>query len=193
MKKEKVESILDSATKMFGRYGIQKTTLNEVASLARVAKATIYNYFGSKDQVYLEVLQREVDDVINKTKAVVEKASSPMEKFRAFVLAKFRNMKEAVNIINLAREGTDTLMPKACSIRDGLFEKEVEMVYSIFELGVREGVFRISDTTLAARAIGFALRGFELTWLVEERTERIELYLDGLMDGLFNGILIPKS
>ena len=73
MKKEKVESILDSATKMFGRYGIQKTTLSEVASLARVAKATIYNYFGNKDQVYLEVLQREVDELSIKQRLLLKR------------------------------------------------------------------------------------------------------------------------
>ena len=51
MKQEKLESILDAAGNMFGRYGIQKTSLHEIAQMARVAKATIYNYFGSKDQV----------------------------------------------------------------------------------------------------------------------------------------------
>ena len=111
MNEQKLESILDTARKMFGRYGIQKTNLNEIARLARVAKATIYNYFGSKDQVYLEVLQREVEEIISKVKIAVEKGTCPMEKFRAFVYAKFRSMKGAVNIVNLGREGAEKIMP----------------------------------------------------------------------------------
>jgi len=63
MKQEKLDSILDTAKKMFARYGLRKTSVDEVARMARVAKATIYNYFGSKDQVYLEVLRREMDEI----------------------------------------------------------------------------------------------------------------------------------
>ena len=66
MKEGKAESILDTAKKMFGRYGLQKTTLAEIARMARVAKATIYNYFGSKDRVYLEVLRRETNEIVEK-------------------------------------------------------------------------------------------------------------------------------
>ena len=39
MKQEKLESIIDTAKKMFARYGFRKTTVNEVARMARVAKA----------------------------------------------------------------------------------------------------------------------------------------------------------
>jgi AcrR family transcriptional regulator len=192
MKQEKLESILDTARKMFGRYGIQKTNLGEIARLARVAKATIYNYFGSKDQVYLEVLQREADDILKKIEAAIERVISPIEKLRTFVSTKFRCMKEAVNIINLDREGTDSVPPKTDRIRNDLFEREVGIISSIFELGVKEGIFRTTDTLLTARAIAYALRGFELTWLVEESSERIEHYLDKLIAVLFNGILVEK-
>ncbi|MBI4621505.1 MAG: TetR/AcrR family transcriptional regulator [Desulfobacterales bacterium] len=192
MKQEKLESILDTARKMFGRYGIQKTNLGEIASLARVAKATIYNYFGSKDQVYLEVLQREADDILKKIEAAIERVRSPIEKLRTFVSTKFRCMKEAVNIINLGRERTDSVPPKTDRIRNDLFEREVGIISSIFELGVKEGIFRTTDILLTARAIAYALRGFELTWLVEESSERIEHYLDKLIAVLFNGILVEK-
>lgn len=193
MKQEKVESILDTARKMFARYGIQKTSLDDVARLARVAKATLYNYFGSKNQIYLEVLQREADDILKKTEAAIEMVSSPIEKLRTFVHAKFRCMKDAANIVNLSREGVDRVIPKTDRIRNNLFEREVGIISSIFELGIREGVFRITDILLTAKAIGYGLKGFELTWLVEESGERIDRYLEGLMDILFNGILVEKA
>ncbi len=41
MKEEKLESILDTAKKMFARYGLRKTSLEEVARMARVAKAML--------------------------------------------------------------------------------------------------------------------------------------------------------
>jgi len=193
MKQEKLESILDTAKKMFARYGLQKTTLDEVARMARVAKATIYNYFGSKDQVYLEVLRREMDEIVEKISSSVAQVTLPGDKLDTFVRAKFRYMRKAINILNLDREGIEKLLPNAEKIRNELFEGEVDIIHSILRDGVEKGVFYLNDLPLTARAIGHALRGFELNWLVQESEEKIEHYLDELMAMLFYGLMSKKK
>jgi AcrR family transcriptional regulator len=192
MKQEKLESILDTAKKMFARYGVQKTSLEEVARMARVAKATIYNYFGSKDQVYLEVLRREMDEIVEKISSSVSQEVLPGNKLIAFVRAKFRYMRQAINILNLDREGIEKLLPNAESIRNELFEREVDIIHSILKKGVEQGVFYINNLPLTAKAIGHALKGFELNWLVHESEEKIEHYLDELMSILFYGLMSEK-
>ena len=192
MKQEKLESILDTAKKMFARYGLQKTSLEEVARMARVAKATIYNYFGSKDQVYLEVLRREMDEIEEKISSSVAQEVLPGDKLTTFVKAKFRYMRQAINILNLDREGIEKLLPSAESIRNELFDREVNIIHSILKQGVEKGVFYLNDLLLTARAIAHALRGFELNWLVQESEEKIEHYLDELMSILFYGLMSEK-
>jgi len=192
MKKEKLESILDAATKMFARYGIRKTSVDEVARMARVAKATIYNYFGSKDQVYLEVLRREMDEMVEKISSSVAQKVVPGDKLTTFVKAKFRYMRKAINILNLDREGIEKLLPSAESIRNELFDREVNIIHSILKEGVEKDIFYLNDLILTARAIAHALRGFELNWLVQESEEKIEHYLDELMAIIFYG-LMPKK
>ena len=192
MKKEKVESILNTAKKMFARYGLRKTSMDEMAGMARVAKATIYTYFGSKDQVYLEVLRREANEIVEKVSFSVAQKVSPEDKLVTFARAKFRHMRKAVNILNLDREGIDKLLPSAEIIRNEFFEREVDMIQSILKEGVEKGIFHLNDVPLAARAIGHALRGFELNWLVQESDERIEHYLDELMNVIFCGMMSPK-
>ena len=193
MKQEKAESILNTAKKMFGRYGLQKTTLDEIARMARVAKATIYNYFGSKDRIYLEVLRREANEIVKKISLSVDQEVLPVDKIVAFARAKFRHMRQAINILNLDREGIEKLLPSAESIRNELFEREVNIIRSILEEGVEKGIFRLNNVPLAATAIGHALRGFELNWLVRESEERIEYYLDELVNIVFYGVLSEKK
>jgi len=193
MKQEKLESILDTAKKMFARYGLQKTSLEEVARMARVAKATIYNYFGSKDQVYLEVLRREMDEMVEKISSAVAQETLPADKLTTFVKTKFRYMRQAINILNLDREGIEKLLPSAESIRNELFEREVDIIHSILKEGIKNGVFHLNNLLLTARAIAHALRGFELNWLVQESEERIEHYLDELMSILFYGLRAGKG
>jgi len=192
MKQEKIESILDTAKKMFARYGLQKTSLEEVARAARVAKATIYNYFGSKDKVYLEVLRREMREIVENVSSSVDREALPGDKLTTFVKAKFRYMRQAINILSLDRDGIEKLLPSAESIRNELFEREVNIIQAILKEGVEKDVFYLNDLLLTARAIAHALRGFELNWLVQESEEKIEYYLDELMAILFYGLTSEK-
>ena len=192
MKQEKLDSILDTAKKMFARYGLRKTSVEEMASMARVAKATIYNYFGSKDQVYLEVLRREANEIVEKISSSVDREVLPGDKLTTFVKAKFRYMREAINILNLDREGIERLLPSAEGIRNEFFDREVNIIQSILKEGVDKGVFYLKDLLLTARAIAHGLRGFELNWLVQESEEKIEHYLDELMTILFYGLMSEK-
>lgn len=193
MKQEKIDSILNTAKKMFARYGLRKTSIEEMARVARVAKATIYNYFGNKDQVYLEVLRLEKNEIMDKVSSSVNQEALPVDKLIVFVKAKFRYMRRATNILNLDREGIENLLPSAESIRNELFEREVDIIHSILKDGVEKGVFHINDFLLTARAIAHALRGFELNWLVQESGEKVEHYLDQLMNILFYGLMPERK
>lgn len=193
MKPEKLEAILDTAKKMFARYGPRKTSIDEMARMARVAKATIYNYFGSKDRVYQKVLEWEMNELEANISSSVNQKSLPEDKLWAFAKAKFRYMYQAINILNLNREGINNLLPGAEDIRDELFEREVEIIHSILEEGIKKGVFYVSYPLLTARTISHALRGFELNWLIEESEEKIDNYLDELMNILFYGLISGKK
>jgi len=193
MKKEKEESILNTAKKMFARYGLRKTSMDEMAGMARVAKATIYTYFGSKDQVYLEVLRREANEILEKVIFSVAQKVSPDDKLVTFARAKFQHMRKAVNILNLDREGIDKLLPSAKIIRNEYFEREVGIIQSILKEGVEKHLFHLNDVLLTARAICHALRGFEINWLVQESDEQIEHYLNELMNVIFYGLMPVKK
>ncbi|MBN1574766.1 MAG: TetR/AcrR family transcriptional regulator [Deltaproteobacteria bacterium] len=193
MKQEKLDEILKTARKLFARYGLKKTNLDEIARLARVAKGTIYNYFGSKDRVYMEVLNREADEILESVLSSVERETSPDKKLVSFVRAKFKYMHRAVNILNLDKEGIENLLPSAEKIRDDFFNRENNIIVSILKEGIEKGTFKTNDILLTARAIGYALKGFELNWLVQESEELIEHYLDELLKLLFFGIMSEKG
>lgn len=62
MEPEKIkESILRAAKELFRKYGYHKTSVNEIAKKARIAKATIYKYFESKEQILDFILMDYLD------------------------------------------------------------------------------------------------------------------------------------
>ncbi len=62
MEPEKIkESILRASKELFRKYGYHKTSVNEIAKKARIAKATIYKYFDSKEQILDFILMDYLD------------------------------------------------------------------------------------------------------------------------------------
>ncbi|MDZ5471524.1 TetR/AcrR family transcriptional regulator [Bacillus sp. 31A1R] len=68
--KEKMKSkILNSALECFAQKGFSTTTINEIGAHSGISKGSIYNYFVSKDDIYLELLNRATEnDKIDITK-----------------------------------------------------------------------------------------------------------------------------
>lgn len=63
------ESIKRAAQELFRKFGYHKTSVNEIAKKAKIAKATIYKYFDSKEEVLhvllMDYIKSSVDELIN--------------------------------------------------------------------------------------------------------------------------------
>jgi len=70
MPNERKLQIIKAAAKRFARHGVSKTTLDEVARDIRIGKATIYHYFESKDNLYIETLRWEIESYLEQVKSV---------------------------------------------------------------------------------------------------------------------------
>jgi AcrR family transcriptional regulator len=62
------DSIKRAAQDLFRKFGYHKTSVNEIAKRAKIAKATIYKYFDSKEDVLhtllMDYIRVSVDDLI---------------------------------------------------------------------------------------------------------------------------------
>src|SRR3546814_653757 len=53
------ERLINAAEACFLRYGVMKTTVEDVAAHANVSRATVYRYFAGRDELILGVLLRD--------------------------------------------------------------------------------------------------------------------------------------
>lgn len=61
------DRLIDAAEQCFARYGVAKTTVEDVASAAGVSRATVYRYFdGGRDELILAVLMREASKFLGR-------------------------------------------------------------------------------------------------------------------------------
>ena len=71
------ESIKKAAQDLFRKYGYNKTSVNEIAKKAKIAKATIYKYFESKELVLHAILMDYLKISINE---LVHQRNQPLSK-----------------------------------------------------------------------------------------------------------------
>ncbi len=82
---DKKERILAAATELFSRWGYNKTSLDEVAAKARIAKATIYYYFPSKERLFIAAFSAKAEELFAKLDAEIESAESFEDKLSCFL------------------------------------------------------------------------------------------------------------
>src|SRR3984893_17197088 len=61
---EKRTRILHEAQSLFIRYGVKRTSIDEVARAADIAKGTLYLYYESKERLFAEVAKKICADIL---------------------------------------------------------------------------------------------------------------------------------
>jgi len=72
------EEIIRAAAKRFGRHGLGKTTLDEIARDVRIGKPTIYHYFKSKEDLFYSSVAWETEQYIQDIKAIFNNQATPV-------------------------------------------------------------------------------------------------------------------
>jgi AcrR family transcriptional regulator len=62
--------ILDAAARVFRAKGFSAATMDEVAAKAELSKGTLYLYFKNKDELFLAMASRKVEQVLERLSAV---------------------------------------------------------------------------------------------------------------------------
>jgi len=79
--------ILDGAEKVFARAGFGGATMAAIAQVSGLPKANLHYYFGSKDELYREVLARILQDWLAPAQAITPEAD-PKTAIEAYIRAK---------------------------------------------------------------------------------------------------------
>jgi len=83
---DKAEIILDAADKIFKRYGYTKTTMDDIAHEAMIGKGTIYYYFKTKEDIFLTIMKKSIDEIAVVLKEKIDKSKTFSEKMKVLFI-----------------------------------------------------------------------------------------------------------
>jgi len=134
------ELILASSEKLFVEKGFAGTSINDIAAEADFSRTSIYQYFSSKEEIYLQILERYTEPLTERLTKATENAATVPDKIRAF-LDELRKMKsEKSNFFELyfiQRHQVEPRLPD--ELRTQLNEKR-RRLENVFREFYREGV-----------------------------------------------------
>ena len=169
--------ILDSARRIFFREGFESANLDEVASLAGVAKGTIYRYFESKAELYVAVLVHNADAFVERMQQTIDPMLSPEAQIHRTGLFYFKHYREnreyfrifwAIENQRLIGELPEALIRAVTDV----WTRCLQILADQISRGVREGCFRPCDPWEMANIFWIVANGLIQT---EEYPERREL------------------
>lgn len=191
MKEEKQQLILNAARELFQKFGLHKTTVDEIADKAGVGKGTIYHYYDSKEQIFQGVLEREVNELKQEMALELQKEQSPAIKLRKYFLTR---MALAVKLANKFTTFKDEYLEYYSfieRIRQKYNEYEYQVIKDILKEGVDKNVFDIKDVELTASTFVMAMKGLEYYWAILSSSDvgEITKKVNTMIDMIFNGML----
>ena len=88
-KKENIfHSLVDNGIKLFGKYGLKKTTVEELAAESSIAKGSFYKFFTSKEQLLLHCFMRIREIIAEEvTTTILQSSGTPEESIQKLLQA----------------------------------------------------------------------------------------------------------
>jgi len=185
---EKKNILLQVAQSIFARFGLFKTTVDEIAKNARMGKSSIYYYFKSKEDIFKAVLEKELKTLREKITTAIAEAKSPQEKLRKFIITRMKYTKELANIYGALKDEYLRHYAFIQKLRENYDSEEINTVKNILQEGIKQRVFFIKDLELTSFAIGTAIKGLEYDWAIRVGEKELEENIDSLLEVLFCGI-----
>ncbi len=182
-------SVVQAASAVIQQFGFEKTTMGDIAKALHMGKSSLYHYFTSKEDIFLEVFRNEVAELREEFLKAIDAEPTPEGKIRAYILKRtemfHRKLNQHLEFVEATRERYDLLL----KIHQMFDSDEIRIISEILQQGVAEGRFSIRDIPTTATAIVTAFRAFEYPFSAAQQQTEIEKNLDSLLEVLFNGLL----
>ncbi|MCF8081091.1 MAG: SDR family oxidoreductase [Desulfobacterales bacterium] len=187
------KQIVLAAIKLFSRNGFHKTTLKELAEEAGLSYGNIYDYVGSKEDIFFlihEFVAGSAMEILNRS---TEEVQDPIEKLRRMVRGEFNLMDQWADAVLLIYQESHIL--KGTFLKK-LLEKErnhLQKFESVLVESIEQELLRPCNVRLVSNLIKSMID----TWTLKRwdlRGHAGQLETEGtILDVIFHGLLNDRN
>jgi AcrR family transcriptional regulator len=197
---QKKDVILDAAMQCLARFGIVKTTLDDIARLVGVNKATLYYYYKNKEAIFMDAMEREAHVFLAMARQNFKKNFSAKNKIYSFLRTYHKYLHDRAEILELNAQAMVDSHSFMRNVYKHLREKNIDFMREIIQEGIDKGEFRRVEAARVAdilrhildlRRLEFFLDSMEK---VNAQPDLLQLEKDSIyiLDIFLNGLVRKK-
>ena len=157
--------LVDVARQLFAKNGVDNTTMNDIAVASTKGRRTLYTYFKSKEEIYVAVVESELDKLSEALDKVAAEKIAPDLK----ILKLRETHLDAIKLI-VRRNGTLRAsffrdIWQVERVRRNLNQHEIALFKQVLTEGNNMGLFDVDNVDILADILHYCVKGIEVPYI----------------------------
>ncbi len=192
-----IKEVIEAAKVLFQRYGLKKTTMEDIAKFVGKGKSTLYYYFRSKIEIFEAVIENEIRELFESIEIAASKEVTARQKLKVYWLTRLQKLEKMCNLSQVLKEEIMDHAITIFNLKRKHLQEELTLVKGFLIFGIENEEFRPETEEhieLLCRVIVASLRGFELSNMEVFEIEKDYIrHIDFLIDTFIGGIGIKVT
>lgn len=180
--------LIEVARELFAKNGKKEVTMNDIAEASKKGRRTLYTYFNNKEEIYKAVIDKELEQVLERLYLVAAENKEPDVKLTNHILTHLDAIKYVVTRNGSLRADFFHDIYEVERTRRKIDVKEIVLIRSILVEGVEKKIFKRMDPDLSAMIIFYAIKGLEVPYIRQNISEDFEKNKNSIVEFVFQGI-----
>lgn len=180
--------LIEVARNLFAREGKKNVTMNDIAEASNKGRRTLYTYFKSKEEIYLAVINSELNRILVQLKQISIQKLEPDVKLTKHIVTHLDTVKDVVTRNGSLRSDFFMDIYEVERTRRPIDKEERELIKQIMTEGIDKRIFKRIDPDLSATIILYAIKGLEVPYIRQNINEEFEKNKNGIVDFILTGI-----
>lgn len=180
--------LIEVARELFATHGKRNITMHDIAEASKKGRRTLYTYFNNKEEIFREVIDKELNYLLEELTLVSDENIDPDIKLRKHVITHLDAIKYIVNRNGSLRADFFRDIYQVERARRKIDIAEIELIRNILAEGIEEKIFKNMDLDLSSVVIFHAVKGLEVPYIRQNLTKAFEENKHKIVEFIFNGI-----
>ena len=166
--------LVDVARQLFAKKGVEDTTMNDIAQASKKGRRTLYTYFKSKEQIYMAVVESELEMLSTQMEKAASKPVSPDKKILELIMTHLDAIKMVVDRNGTLRADFFRDIWRVEAMRKEFDRKETALFRRVLHEGKEQNLFDIDNVEITADILHYCIKGIEVPYIRGQIGEELD-------------------
>ena len=157
--------LVDVARQLFARNGVNETTMNDIAVASKKGRRTLYTYFKSKEEIYMAVVESELEMLSDALDKVATEDISPDLKILKMIETHLDTIKLIVLRNGTLRASFFRDVWRVERVRREFNKREINLFRQILIEGKEQDLFDVDNVDILADILHYCVKGIEVPYI----------------------------